>query len=179
MHNCGKFIGLVFTCLSLLACTSTVKTEQVKPSHYVDAQKVDRLLLQTAQSIQKSIRVMETTTNAQALKGMSRQEIIYAKEQMAKVPTGMEALMTTNTYASLRALVADAAAQANYRFEEYGKPKKLYLTMDTSFRPVVDVLRDAGNQVRDLAWICVYPSPSPSQNSNGVLAIKYDGDCKL
>ena len=179
MHNCGKTIGIVMTCLSLMACASTERSEVVKPTKYIDEVKVDTLLLETARSIQKSIRVMETTTNARALKGMTRQEINYAKEQMAKVPPGMEAMMTTNSFPSLRALVADAAAQANYRFEEYGKTKKLYLTMDASFRPVVDVLRDAGNQVRDQAWICVYPSPTPSQTTNGVIAIKYDGGCNL
>ena len=179
MHNCKRIIGLAFTCLSLMACASTESKGGSAPTSYVDSQKVDSLLLETAQSIQKSIRVMETTTNARALKGMSRQQISYAKEQMQKVPPGMERTMTTNTYSSLRAVVADAAAMANYRFEEYGKVKKLYITMDTTLRPVVDVLRDAGNQVKNEAWICAYPSPSPSQNTNGVLAIKYDGDCSL
>ena len=146
---------------------------------YFDESRIDRELLSTAKSIQNSIRVMETTTNARALKGLTSSEIRYAKEQMRKVPPGLEKTMTNTSFPSLRALVADAAAMANYRFEEYGKRKKLYLTMDTTLRPVVDVLRDAGNQVKGQAWVCVYPSPSPSQNSNGVIAIKYDGDCSL
>ena len=178
MHNCTKIIGLIFLSYNLIACASSQHVPQESAS-YLDTSRVDNALLETARSIQNSIKIMETTTNAKALKGMSSDQITYAKEQMKKVPVGMERTMTTTSYPSLRALVADAAAMANYRFEEYGKPKKLYVTMDTKFRPVVDVLRDAGQQVKNRAWVCIYPSPSPSQNSNGVVAIRYDGDCQL
>ena len=162
-----------------MACASTESKGVSAPTSYVDSQKVDSLLLETAQSIQKSIRVMETTTNARALTEMPRQQISKAKEQMPEVPPWIDRSMTTTTNSSLRGVVAAAVPMANYRFEEYGKVKKLYITMDTTLRPVVDVLRDAGNQVKNEAWICAYPSPSPSQNTNGVLAIKYDGDCSL
>lgn len=178
MHNWAKIIGLSIISFNLFSCASSGSSDNVQAT-YLDESRVDSELLNTAKSIQTSIRVMETTTNARALKGMTSSEIRYAKEQMRKVPPGLEKTMTNTSFPSLRALVAEAAAMSNYRFEEYGKRKKLYLTMDTAFRPIVDVLRDAGNQVKGQAWVCVYPSPSPSQTTNGVIAIKYDGDCSL
>ncbi|WP_218309842.1 DotD/TraH family lipoprotein [Alteromonas antoniana] len=175
MHNLYGLLATLSLCVILSACAST---ESESPA-LLDTSRVDQELLATATSIQQSIRVMEQTTNALAVRKMTPQEAEYAKRQMAQVPPGMEVPMTTTTYASLRAVVADAAAMANYRFEEYGKRKKLYLTMDTTMRPVVDILRDAGAQVKGQAWVCVYPSPKANQYSNGVVAIKYEGGCDL
>jgi outer membrane murein-binding lipoprotein Lpp len=173
MHN-FKVSAIIMLALFLSGCASNI---DARTNQLIDVQKIDDQLLSAATSIQSSIRAMEQTTNAIALKKMTPEQVEYAREQMKDVPKGLEGLMTTNTYASLRSVVSEAAALSNYRFEEYGKRKKVFVTMTPNLRPIVDVLRDAGNQAKGLAWVCVYDSPEGY--TNGVLVINYDGGCIL
>jgi len=172
MHNL-KLAGLLVLTLLLTGCASNI---DAKSSDLIDEQLIDSQLLAAATSIQSSIKIMEQTTNAVALKKMTPEQIEYARVQMKKVPKGLEGLMSTNSYASLSSVVSEAASLGNYRFEEFGKRKKLFVTSMPNLRPIVDVLRDAGNQVEGDAWVCVYPSLDA--HTNGVIAILYDGRCK-
>ncbi len=148
------------------------------PDDDLDKGMLNQVLLASAESIQASIRAMESTSNALALKSMSEEQKAFAQEQMNTVPYGMNMLMTTQSYGSLRSVVLEAATLANYRFDEFGKRKKLYLTMVVNARPIVDVLRDAGEQVRGNAWVCVYPDTTAGGSSNGVVLINYEGECQ-
>jgi hypothetical protein len=172
MHNL-KLTSLLIVGLLLSGCTSM---SDAKSNQLIDEQKIDSQLMAAANSIQDSIRTMEQTTNAVALKKMTPEQVEYAREQMKIVPKGLEGLMSTSTYASLRSVVSEAAALSNFRFEEYGKTKKLFLTMMPNARPIIDVLRDAGAQVKGEAWVCVYPSDEGY--TNGVVVINYDGVCR-
>jgi hypothetical protein len=173
MHNL-KMPAIAMLALLLSGCASNI---DARTNQLIDVKKIDDQLLAAATSIQSSIRAMEQTTNAIALKKMTAEQVEYAREQMKHVPKGLEGLMTTSTYASLRSVVSEAAALGNYRFEEYGKRKKVFVTMKPNLRPIVDVLRDAGSQAKGLAWVCVYDSHEGY--TNGVLVINYDGRCIL
>jgi hypothetical protein len=171
MHN-SKVSSVTMLALLLTGCASNLDASS---NQLIDVQKIDSQLLAAATSIQLSIRTLEQTTNAVALKKMTSEQVEYAREQMKKVPKGMEGLMTTGTYASLSSVVSEAAALSNYRFEEYGNRKKVFVTMSPSLRPIVDVLRDAGAQAHGKAWVCVYPSSEGY--TNGVIVVKYEGTC--
>jgi hypothetical protein len=173
MHNYKVFCIFILTSI-LSGCTSTIGAQT---SHLIDEKKIDSQLVAAAMSIQSSIRTMEQTTNAVALKKMTPDQVRYARKQMKLVPKGLEGLMTASTYASLSSVVSEGAALSNYRFEEYGKRKKLFVTMSPISRPIVDVLRDAGSQVKGDAWVCVYPSSAGY--TNGVIVVKYEGNCSL
>ena len=171
MHNL-KVSSITLLTLLLTGCASKIDASS---NQLIDEQKIDSQLLAAANSIQSSIRTMEQTTNAVALKKMTPEQVEYAREQMRKVPKGLEGLMNAPTYASLSSVVSEAAALSNYRFEEYGKRKKVFVTMQASLRPIVEVLRDAGAQAKGNAWVCVYPSPEGY--TNGVIVVNYEGDC--
>jgi hypothetical protein len=164
--------SLALLALLLSGCASSIDASS---NRLIDVQKIDTQLLDAATSIQSSIRIMEQTTNAVALRRMTPDQVSYAREQMKLVPKGLEGLMTANPYGSLSSVVSEAAALGNYRFEEFGKRKKVFVTMSPVSRPIVDVLRNAGEQVMGKAWVCVYPSSEGY--TNGVIVVKYDGEC--
>lgn len=158
--------------VALMGCQNNAKQSNAVVAF--EPTEMDALVYQSVESIQKSLRVLAETKNAETQKAMSYEQRQQARLTSSALPYGLDKKITMNWHGEADGALKMLANLTNYQFSSpLGvKPKNgVMINIAATNRTAYDILRDIGSQAGERATVRVIPNTKT--RLYGIIELEY------